>query len=361
MGVQLAARLRRRLRRVSRSTKPRDRGQVLALFALILLVLLGVSALAIDYANWLLVDRRLQNVADHVALAGASAFNERDPDEVFSCASGKCDTAREQMWAAVNQELDLGLSASQVTCLAGRDTSQGGWTSTHNADVTCGGNVDFGHTLWVSTPPPGNTSYTNLGGRYPRQYGIVFARVDEATRSFLGGVFGIVPDDRIGWATAGSAPTAFALEILCRDGVAPQSGVCFNSQGLAIAGQGGIRLRRGDIGGNQGLKVTANTGSGVIMDNGQVFLVENLPCGPSTYNCGAYPANTGGIADKDPTIDTAPNWATGQTALQIPPLDVPHYESPLDAVTVNDGTCIGADAANLCVPYKPGGMTEPGD
>ena len=47
-------------------------GQVLVLFVLFLLVLLGVSAVGIDYATWLLTDRNLQNTADHAALAGAS-------------------------------------------------------------------------------------------------------------------------------------------------------------------------------------------------------------------------------------------------------------------------------------------------
>jgi hypothetical protein len=341
--------------------RPGDAGQVLVLFVLFLLVLLGVSALAIDYANWLLIDRRIQNVADHVALAGASAFAERDPDEVFNCGSGKCDDAREQAWAAFSQELDLTLTGPQISCLASMDTPEAGWTGTVNADVNCAPAVDFGHTLWVSTPPPGNGSYVNLGGSHPRHYGIVFARMDEATRSFLGGVFGITPDDRIGWATAGTAPMAFALQIFCRDNIAPENGVCENSEGLAVDGQGGVRLVRGDIGGNQGLKVSANTGSGVIVQNGQVFLVDNLPCGPSNYNCGTYPANTGGIANADPRTDSAPNWATGQTALHIPPQEVPRYESPLDGVTVSDDECILADASNLCVPYRPLGSTEPGD
>lgn len=349
--------------RSSRLTPPRrhvDSGQVLVLFVLFLLVLVGISALAIDYANWLLIDRRLQNTADHVALAGASAFSQRDPDELFSCGSGKCDDAREQAWAAFNEDLELTLTPGQISCLASVDTQEAGWTSSVNAQVNCAPNVDFGHTLWVSTPPPSNGSYTNLGGQFPRQYGIVFARVDEATRSFLGGVFGIMPDDRIGWATAGAAPTAFALQVFCRDGVAPQNGVCFNTQGIAIAGQGGIRLKRGDIGGNQGLTTTGSA-AGVIIENGQVFLVENLPCGASTYACGKYPADENGIADGDPTTDSAPDWATGQTALHIPPIDVPQFESPLDGVTVNDGQCVGADADDLCVPYQPSGMLEPGD
>ena len=52
-------------------------GQALVLYALFLLVLLGASALAVDYANWLLIDRRLQNVADHASLAGAAMFDDQ--------------------------------------------------------------------------------------------------------------------------------------------------------------------------------------------------------------------------------------------------------------------------------------------
>ena len=47
-----------------KALRRRSRGQALVLFALFLLVLLGASALAIDYANWLLTDRRLQNNAN---------------------------------------------------------------------------------------------------------------------------------------------------------------------------------------------------------------------------------------------------------------------------------------------------------
>ena len=59
------------MKRLRRAT-----GQTLVLFALFLTVLLGVSALAIDYAHWLLTDRTLQNASDHAALAGASVFGQ---------------------------------------------------------------------------------------------------------------------------------------------------------------------------------------------------------------------------------------------------------------------------------------------
>src|SRR5512143_3235261 len=92
------------------ATGTRFSGQALVLFALFLLVLLGASALAIDYANWLLTDRRLQNNADHAALAGASAFQED-----FSKAAclttptqPQCVGARAQAWASLNQDVNRG-------------------------------------------------------------------------------------------------------------------------------------------------------------------------------------------------------------------------------------------------------------
>jgi hypothetical protein len=53
-----------------------NRGQVLVIFALLLLVLLGFAALAIDVGHMYSVRHELQRSADSGALAGASAFTE---------------------------------------------------------------------------------------------------------------------------------------------------------------------------------------------------------------------------------------------------------------------------------------------
>jgi hypothetical protein len=329
---------------------------VLVLFVLFLFVLLGASAIAIDYANWVLIDRRLQNVADHVVLAGASAFTERDPAAVFTCAANpdKCHTALEQAWSAFSQDLDLGLGPGQLDCLADAgNTPNGGWDNA--SDAGCG-NHPFGHTLWVSTPPPGTSTYTNLGGRYPRMYGIVFARIDEATRSFLGGVFGIAPGDRTGWATAGALPSDFALEVFCRIATDPN---CNHTDGLTIHGQGGIRLLRGDIGSNESLFISAVTGSGVILKAGNMFLVNGdcPPGGVGKWACPEVPADTGGIANDDPRA--TPNVAVGLSALPMAPLPVPRYANPLGdgtttAITATSSpTCAGATASAPCVPARP--------
>jgi len=326
----------------------RARGQVLVLFVLFLLAMLGISALAIDYASWLLVDRNLQNVADHAALAGASAFDQRTSQGSCSGGAGqvKCEAARAQAWASINDELTLGLSSAAITQLSLSDSPANGTTT-----VSAGGTTfTWQQRVWVATPPPTYAAYTtpSIGGRYAQNYGVVFARVDRDVTSFIGGALGIQPQPRHGWATAGALPTDFALEVFCRNNVAPESGVCVNSSGLTIDGQGGIRLLRGDVGSNESLAVTANTGNGMILDSGNMFLV-NGSCAPSSWNCPNSPPH-GGISD----------GTTGKNAFYIPPVPVPQFESPINGNTVSAYNCAGADASHLCVPRKDQGSANPG-
>lgn len=336
-------------------------GQVLVLFCLFLIVLLGISALAIDYASWLLTDRYLQNVADHAALAGASEFRERQSQG--SCSSGlgqqNCVDARAQMWTSLNEELKLGLSTITINCLASfppanPNSPAGGETTSARASsggCTSEAPVNFGHTIWVSTPPPTYAAYTSQGGRFSSNFGVTFTRVDREVRSFLGGALGIKPDPRAGWATAGALPVGYALQTFCRDSIAPESGVCVNSAGLTIDGQGGIRLLRGDIGSNESVKVTATGGQGVQLHEGNLFLV-NQTCQSSTWRCPNGPPSVGGISDGNPSY-------IGKNAFYMAPLPVPHFASPLDAAGIRLFDCTGASSSNLCVPYKDQGKTTP--
>jgi Putative Flp pilus-assembly TadE/G-like len=292
---------------------PSSQGQVLVLFVLFLLVLLAVSALGIDYANWLLNDRSLQNVSDHAALAGASEFDLRLNG---SCggAPTKCVSARAQAWKSLANDLNLKDSANAdlgdpaIQALAANNSPASG-----QASGTYGGQaIVFNETIWVSTPPPNYAAYTAAGGRYTLNYGVVFVRVDRPVTAFLSGAIGIRPSIRTGWATAGALPTDYALEVFCRNQIAPQSGVCDNSAGLTVDGQGGIHLVRGDIGSNESLTVSSQTGSGVIVEAGNMFLV-NRTCASSTWNCPRIPATTGGISDADPVA----NPGTANAAQQL--------------------------------------------
>lgn len=326
----------------------RDRaglGQALVLFALFLLVLIGAAALAIDYANWQLTDRQLQNVADHAALAGAGQF----PSDfsASSCTGATCVNARSQSWASLSHELNLGLDATAIATLASRDSPAAGDTS---ATLSGGAVVTFSRHIWVSTPPPlhsgGHNEYNEVGGLYAGSYGIVFARIDQPTRSFLAGVFGFAVRDRTGWATAGILPTDFALSVYCRNNIAPESGVCADGgTSLGIDGGGGITLAHGDIGSSNSLQVTQQTGSGTIVKAGNVFLV-NGTCGPSNWNC--PPATLGGISDGS---------GTAKNAFYIPPLSVPSYALPTgtgslpwsDSFSPNSD-CTTASVASPCIP-----------
>jgi hypothetical protein len=337
------------------SMNARGRGQTLVIFALFLTVLIGVSALAIDYAGWLLTDRKLQNISDHASLAGASVFNQNINQASCTVNPGQqlCSDARIHAWTSLSQELDLGLDAACLS--AAGNTPAVGWTDA--SDAGCPAKSFKGHRIWVSTPPPSNGSYIQIpdgtSGRLAGNFGIVFVRVDRPAQAFLSGIFGIRPRDRLGWSTAGVLPNDFALQLFCRDRTNPAGGnsVC-TSKGVGIEGGGGITLVRGDIGSNQSLQVTQQGSQGVILRDGNVFLFEGT-CGPSTWNC--PPATTGGISDGN---------GNAKNAFYIPPQPVPHWASPLDYATAI--TCpttqAGWDGNPVpCVPYRPLGSTSPGD
>jgi hypothetical protein len=325
----------------------KDRGQALVLFVLFLLVLLGVSALGVDYANWLLIDRHLQNVSDHASLAGASVFRETVGATNCKQTAGNVtcqEAARTLAWTSLNDELDLGLDATALGNLVVRDSPATGDT--------------YGpHNIWVSVPPPrttsGHSEYRAVGGRLAGQQGIVFVRVDEVTRAYFAGALGIQPGPRTGWATAGILPNDFALEIFCKDRTNPAgSNSSCTSKGVGIEGQGGITLIRGDIGSNQSLQVSANTGSGVVVRDGNVFIANvSDSCGSSTWNC--PPATAGGISDGS---------GNAKDAFYIPPNPYIPFSSPLNpGSATGDSTvqnCASADATHLCVPYQGNGAHD---
>jgi putative Flp pilus-assembly TadE/G-like protein len=332
-------------------------GQVVVLFALFLLILLGVSAIGIDYATWLLTDRNLQNVSDHAALAGASAFEDASTSN--DCGGPKCDLARAQAWTSLRDELklvdDLGvpLGAPAIADLASGDSPPGG-----QPDGNYGGqDITFRDTIWVSTPPPPYAAYVAVGGHYAFNPGVVFVRVDRDVPSFIGGALGIRPQPRHGWSTAGVQSTDFAMQIFCSVAHDPSCGGS-GQAALVIDGGGGIRLIRGSIASNESLKVTQQGSQGVILESGDMFVVHG-DCGSSSWNCPQTPATAGGIADDDPTA--TPNVANNKNVFYIPPQPVPQFQSPLDLVTVSQTNCNGAGPTDLCVPNRPEGSNQPGD
>ena len=81
------------------------KGQVLAIFAIFLVVLIGATAVTIDYGTWLQTRRDYQNVADAAVLAGGGFLSRpiNEPKRVL---------ARRAAWDSLNTQLNLGLSFS---------------------------------------------------------------------------------------------------------------------------------------------------------------------------------------------------------------------------------------------------------
>jgi Flp pilus assembly protein TadG len=120
----------------------RSQGQVLVVFAIFLIVLIGASAITIDYATWLKVRRDYQNMADAAALQGAALLT-RPMD------NAKRILAREAAWESLQDQLGLGPSIDP-SVLRSSDTPSG-------APVV---DPATGYRMWVSTPPIGLSSET---------------------------------------------------------------------------------------------------------------------------------------------------------------------------------------------------------
>ena len=83
-----------------------EQGQILVLFVLGLVVILAVGALLLDGANSLVTRRRLQNVGDAAALAGANAIHATGSMHVCSTVSNSPPGApRADIIAAVNASI----------------------------------------------------------------------------------------------------------------------------------------------------------------------------------------------------------------------------------------------------------------
>ncbi len=239
-----------------------SRGQTLVVFAIFLVVLLGSTALAIDYGSWLKARRDYQNVVDAAVLQG-SVLLERP------VTAAKQINARRATWQSLNDQLGLALGDTTLDGYALTDTAVG---SPQTLD---------GYRLWVSTPPLGGPGA--YGGNYAGSNRVVFAWVDKENPAFFGRVLGI-GDQRISaWATAGSFPNRFAVITLRKNGQ-PTNG---NPTDIDINGGTVLNVFDGDVGGNWGLAISG-VNSALVMhsttgDPYGVYLTEdgtfNVPTG----------------------------------------------------------------------------------
>ncbi len=246
-----------------RARPGRERGQVVALFALFLVVFLGFAALTIDYGSWLKVRRDYQNIVDSAVLAG-SGFLGRPIDAT------KRTQARRAAWDSINNQLGLGLNTGQLDLL---DDS-----NTPNAGQPMG---DF--TIWVSTPPKGPDAYP--GGFTAPDARYLYAHIQRPNASYFSRIFGQGDRTISAWATAGTFSNRYAVITLRQNGQAgPANATDINLSGTNTV----LEVIDGDVGGNWGMKLNSSTqlwlhGSSGI-DGADAYLVDYVSCGNSCWS-----------------------------------------------------------------------------
>jgi hypothetical protein len=311
---------------VTRSTKRGSKGQVLALFAVFLIVLIGATAITVDYGTWLKTRRDYQNVADAAVLAGGG-FLSRPVDNT------KRGQARHAAWDSLNAQLALGLTAVDIGGADPTDFTDGGLDS---ASTPAGAPfIRGGYRLWVSTPPIGAStkypgSFTAAGARY------LFAWVEKDNPSFFSHIFGQGDRTVSAWATSGVFAGQFAVITLRKSG---QSGPA-NATDIDLTGNNTIlQVNDGDVGGNWGMKL--NSGSSLYLSgDAETYLQDPVSCGASCWS-----ANQ--ISDGFPTFNL-------KTVQQLPnPIDDPNY--PLPSVL----TGVPATGGTAAVPQAAGTLTSP--
>lgn len=236
------------------------KGQVLAIFAIFLVVLIGATAVTIDYGTWLQTRRGYQNVADAAVLAGGG-FLSRPIDEP------KRVLARRAAWDSLNTQLNLGLTSGDLSNLQTSNTAAGA-PSVYN-----------GFRVWVSTPPIG------AGAKYPGAYTgasdrYLFAWVEKDNPSYFSRIFG--QGDRVlsAWATSGVFAGQFAVITLRKEGQGPNNA----PSDIALNGSGTIlQVANGDVGGNWGMKLTGSSNL-YLTGDADAYLVDNVSCGNSCWS-----------------------------------------------------------------------------
>jgi hypothetical protein len=296
--------------------RSRERGQVLVLFAFVLIALLLVSALAVDYGGWLLARRSYQNIADEAAIAGAYQLTNPTGDD---CDQGpgvsKQQCARQAAWQSIVDH--LGIPA--------RDIDPAVIAVNPAASIAVPWN---GYTFWVASPP------SDAGSAYPgfaSSTKTVFVRVDRHLQAGLSRI--ISSGTNVGaWATAGRIPENFAIILLCQSGCLGQ-----NADGQVAGTGSNLILESGDIGSNSWVKTSGNNASLALCDGN----------GGTQSQCSAYMhtpsqcSTTSSVCLIDrwdnttQTVDTA----TRYSALALPQVIDPQYRLPTLSATTTPYQC----------------------
>jgi hypothetical protein len=302
------------------SARRSERGQILVLFAFVLIALLLVSALAVDYGGWLLARRGYQNAADEAAIAGAYLLTSQISDQCSATQPSKNVCAREAAWTSLKQHLNLGVNPATQAAFIG--------------DVPY---TEAGYTIWVASPP------SDAGAAYPgfaSSLKTIFVRVDRVQQANISRIIGATPT--VGaWATAGRIPQNFAIVTLC----GPPDCRTPNGEDLKVAGTGStLILLKGDIGSNSFAKTSGNSAAIALSDTNASSAYMHYP---AECQVGSVSCQLVGWDDGTPGSRTGPKGA-----LALPQVLDPAYLAPTLSNTATPWQCRPADTG-ATISYAP--------
>jgi hypothetical protein len=280
------------------SAREREHGQVLVLFAFVLIGLLLVSALAVDYGGWLLARRTYQNVADEAALAGAAQLTSPIADACTGSQPSKNHCAREAAWTSIKNAIGIpaltpSLQADQIGD-APYDTLDG-------------------YHIWVASPP------SDAGAAYPgfaSSNKTIFVRVERDLQAGLSRIIKSSATTVGSWATAGRIPKNFAILTLC----GPPDCEGSNGEDFKVNGNGStLILLSGDIGSNSFAKTSGSGAAIALSDANGSLAYMHFPseCQISSVSCQ--------LVGWD---EATSSRTTPKSALALPQVVDPQYFAP---------------------------------
>jgi Flp pilus assembly protein TadG len=310
------------------AARERERGQVLVLFAFVLIALLLISALAVDYGGWLLARRSYQNIADEAALAGA--YQLTNPT-LAACPQGagvsKQVCAREAAWAAIQNHIGLPSGATPFTL---------GATTAASLAVTWDS-----WKVWVASPPSeAGSAYTGLASSSKT----VFVRVERTLSANLSRI--VRPTETVGaWATAGRIPENFAIILLCGP-TTTFSCTSANGDDLKVNGTGSsLVVQSGDIGSNSYLK-TSGSGGYIALCEGNATLNQCSAYMHYADQCTVSTASCQLAGWNGSSIDTG----TQYSGIALPQVIDPKYAPPTFSSTTVPWQCGGSGGISMAGP-----------
>lgn len=294
------------------AARDREHGQILVLFAFVLVALLLISALAVDYGGWLLARRSYQNISDEAALAGSYQLtNPTGADCPVGAGISKQTCARKAAWESIQAHigsLPTGFDLDALSLESGVAHQWDGWT------------------VSVASPPSDDPTYPGFASSNKT----IYVHVEKSLEAGLSRM--IQGSKTIGaWATAGRIPENFAIVLLC------QTGCLGGGADGQVAGTGSnLILESGDLGSNSWVKTSGNSAS-LALCEGSAF----------TSQCSAYMhtasqcTTTSSVCQIDRWDGTNVDTSTRYSALALPQVIDPAYTLPTLSDTRSGGVVSG--------------------